>query len=81
MDTMDAKTVLNSFLNQCEDRADCFQRNLASNSCMEWFGRTIRGSNEIARYYRHEIWPQYEHNFVTAITCNPFETKPAFMQT
>lgn len=78
---MDAKDVLKNFIDCCSDRADCLQYNLSSNSCLEWFGRTFRGNKKIEQYYRYDIWPQYEHSFVTAVTCEAFETKPAHLQT
>lgn len=77
---MDPKDVLKYYVDSCNDRADYFQFNLASNAVMDWFGRTLRGNRNIEQYLRCDVWPQYDQNFTAAVVCEPIETKPAHMQ-
>lgn len=77
---MEAKEVLSTFVELCQNRSEYFQYNLASNAVLDWFGRTIKGSECIERFLRCDVWPQYEQNFVAAVTCGAIETRPTHEQ-
>lgn len=78
---MDTNDILNRFIENCNDQANYLQYCLASNSVLEWFGRTIRGNKQIEQFFRYDILSQYEQNFTTALPSQPFETKPAHFAT
>lgn len=44
--------VLKKFTDLCNNHSELLQHNLASNSVLEWFGRTFRGGKTIHQYYR-----------------------------
>lgn len=77
---MDASRVLSRFMELSNERSDFLHYNLASNAVMDWFGRTLRGSERIDNFLRYDVWPQYDQNFVVATTCEPIETKPTHEQ-
>lgn len=78
---METKDILKYFLENSNDRANFLQYCLASNSVLEWFGRTVRGNKKIEQFFRYDILPQYEQNFTTALPCQPFENKPTHFDT
>lgn len=77
---MEAKDVLSNFMELCHSRSEYFQYNLASNAVLDWFGRTIKGNKSIERFLQYDVWPQYEQNFVAAVTCDPIETRSTHEQ-
>lgn len=77
---MDPKDILKLYIDSCNDRSDYFQCNLASNSVLDWFGRTFKGSKKIEQYLRFDVWPQYEQNFTNAAVCDPIENKATHAQ-
>lgn len=78
---MEAKDVLAHYMETCHNRSGCFRYNLASNAVLDWFGRTIKGNTCVERFLQCDVWPQYEQNFVAAVTCGPIETRTTHEQT
>ena len=77
---MEAKDVLAHFMEMCHGQNEFFQQSLASNAVLDWFGRTIQGNKCIERFLQCDVWPQYEQNFVAAVTCDSIETRPTHEQ-
>ena len=73
---MNPNDVLKEFL-----ESDDLQYNLASNSVLEWFGRTIKGPKRILNFLKYDIKLEYEPSFHKASECVPFEVKPTHLTT
>lgn len=75
----DAKLAVNVFLKQGLKRRE-LNNILASNSVVDWFGRTIKGRQNIVNFFLNSN-VIYEHRFSSVETTQAFEDRNSHMTT